>query len=193
LLRRPSFAVYFLCSLALCITIPFSAQTTSLLLHHLGVPQKWLGPALSVGQSLEIVGLVLLPSLLSRWGMRRLMLTGATAWALGLLVLAVGKPAGLVIVSLGTHGLFICCFVIVGQVYINSQAGGEIRASAQALIAVTNALGQLGGHLLTGWVRGLSSDPFALTFGLACAIALTALALFYFGFRTESEEANGVP
>src|SRR5262245_23641358 len=156
LFRRPSFAVFFLCNLALCVTIPFSTQATPLFLQHLGISRDWLGPVMTVSQSLEIVALGLLPFLLRILGLRRTMLIGAVSWATMLSMLTVGKPVGLVIASLGLSGLYVCFFMIVGQVYVNSQATSDIRASAQALIAFSNGLGLLGGHLLAGWVRGLS-------------------------------------
>jgi hypothetical protein len=192
LLRRRAFAVYFLCNVGLWVTVAFAGQTTPLFLSSRGVPRHWLGPALSIAQSTEVVALGVLPLLLARWGQRRVMLAGLVAWATAMTVLTVGRPLGLVVGSLGLNGLFICCFLVAGQVFVNGQAPGDVRASAQALITFTGGLGLLGGNLLAGWVRGgEAGQRFAPTFGVAAAIALAALLVFSVGFRHEHAPAEG--
>jgi len=132
-----------------------------------------------------VLSLGVLPLLLTRWGQRRVMLLGLVAWATALSVLTVGQPLGLVVGSLSLNGLFICCFLVAGQVFVNSRAPGDLRASAQALVSFTSGLGMLGGNLLAGWVRQQGGEPFAPTFALATGIALTALVVFSAGFRHE--------
>jgi MFS family permease len=183
LLRQQSFAVYFLCNVSLCLTLAFASQTTPLFLRSLGVSEVWLGPVLTIAQSTEVLSLGLLPLLLSRWGQRRVMLTGLVAWATALSVLTVGRPLGLVVGSLTLNGLFICCFLVAGQVFVNSRAPGDLRASVQALLSFTSGLGMLGGNLLAGWVRQQAGERFAPTFAVAAAIALTALIVFSAGFN----------
>lgn len=183
LLRRRAFAVYFLCNFGLCVTLPFSSQNTPLLLLQLGVPQDWLGPALTIAQSTEVIALGLLPLMLGRWGHRRLMLAGALAWTAAMTVMTVGRPLGLVIGCLSLNGVFICCYLVAGQVFVNSEASSDIRASAQSLLTFTNGLGMLVGNLLSGWVRDWAGGAFAPTFGVAAAIALLTLLVFSAGFR----------
>ncbi|MBI1915204.1 MAG: MFS transporter, partial [Planctomycetes bacterium] len=185
LLRQRSFAIYFLCNVSLCVTLAFASQTTPLLLRSRGVSEAWLGPVLTIAQSTEVLSLGVLPLLLTRWGQRRVMLAGLVAWAAALSVLTVGQPLGLVVGSLSLNGLFICCFLVAGQVFVNSRAPGDLRASAQALLSFTSGLGMLGGNLLAGWVRQQGGEPFAPTFALATGIALTALVVFSAGFRHE--------
>jgi MFS family permease len=185
LLRRRSFAVYLVCYFGLCLTMAFSSQTTPLLLDALGLPRHWLGPVLTIAQSTEVVALAILPLLLARWGQRRVMILGATAWATALAVLTIGHPTALVVGSLGLHGLFIACFLVAGQMYVNSQATSDIRVSAQALVTFTSALGLLTGNLLAGWVRGQVGGWFAPTFGVATVIAFSSVAIFLAGFRQD--------
>src|SRR5690349_4648040 len=82
--------------LGVCVTLPFTTQATPLLLVHLGIPRRWISPTLTLGQSMEIVSLALLPMLLLRLGVRRTMLLGLTAWASLLAVLWRGEPMWLV-------------------------------------------------------------------------------------------------
>jgi MFS family permease len=183
LLRGRAFVVYFVCILGVCVTIPFTSQVTPLLLEHCGVPLSWLPPTLTLGQSMEVASLALLPMLLLRFGVRGTMLLGLGAWATALVILTVGHPVWLVIGSLTLNGLCICCFIVAGQVFVNRKVSGDVRASAQALLTVFNSAGLVTGNLLVGWVRQLVDQDFPSTFTVSAAIALALLVLFGVGFR----------
>jgi MFS family permease len=100
-------------------------------------------------------------------------------------VLARGEPIGLVIASLSLNGLCICCFIVAGQVFVNSRARGDVRASAQALFAFINALGLLTGNLLVGWIHQAMDREFPPTFAVGALIAGALVLLFLIGFREE--------
>src|SRR5262249_25481580 len=131
LLRSGSFAAYLLCMLGACVTFPFSTQSTPLLLRQLGITDSWVSTTLTVSQVTEVLLLFLLPQLLLRLGVRGTMGLGLAAWLAALTVLAVGRPLGLVVASLGLNGLFVTGFLICGQVYLNGVAEGDLRASVQ--------------------------------------------------------------
>jgi predicted MFS family arabinose efflux permease len=177
-----AFAIYCLCSVGVCVTLAFVTQVTPLLLTHVGVPPAWVGPTLSIAQSTEILSLALLPILLARLGPRQTMLLGLTAWALEFGILTLGRPMGLVIGCLALQGICICCFLVAGQVFVNSRAQGDIRASAQALLTFVNGLGLLIGNLLVGWVRNLAEGGFPVTFAVGAIIAIFLALIFAAGF-----------
>jgi MFS family permease len=191
---RP-FATFWLCFLGVCVTLPFTTQATPLLLVHLGIPRRWISPTLTLGQSMEIVSLALLPLLLLRLGVRRTMLLGLTAWASLLAVLWRGEPVWLVVASLSLNGLCICCFIVAGQVFANSRARADVRASVQALLNVTSGLGLLVGNLLVGWVRQETEEQFTTTFRIGAAIAGTLVFVFCAGFKenTPAWPPSGTP
>jgi MFS family permease len=191
LLRRRPFVVYCACALVWYVTMSFVTQLTPLLLAHLGVPYRWLGPTLTLSQAMEVIALALLPMLLLRLGLRGTMLLGLTAWTAGLAASAVGRPLGLVVASLPTQGLCVCCFAVAGQVFVNGQARGDVRASAQGLLTVTNGLGLLGGNLLVGWVRQEAGGAFPPTFGVAAALAAVAVLALLLGFSAEAAPRRG--
>jgi MFS family permease len=179
LMRHRSFAVYAICTLGVCVTLAFTTQTTPLFLEHAGIPFEWISPTLTLSQSMEIVSLALLPILLLRLGVRGTMLLGLGAWVLALGVLTVGEPLWLVVSSLSLNGLCICCFLVAGQVFVNSRARGDIRASAQALLTTTTGLGMLFGYVLAGWVRQQAHGEFPPTYAVAAAIALSLACVFF--------------
>jgi MFS family permease len=186
-LRGRSFRVYFTCSFGLCMTLPFMMQLAPLLLKNLDVPDRWIAPALTTGQTMEVTSLALLPMLLLRFSVRGTMLIGATAWTMLLTALMIGRPTWLVISSLSLNGLFICCFVVAGQVFVNSRAPADVRASAQALLTFVNGLGMLAGNLLVGWVRHAFAGEFQPTFAVGACIAACLTMVLLLAFRPRVE------
>ncbi len=185
LMGRRAFAVCCFCYLGVWLTQPFTSQVTALLLNHLGIPPRWLGPALSIQQSTEIVSLAILPLILRQLGPRWTMLVGLGAWTLALVILAVGRPVWLVIGSQGLNGLLICCFVIAAQVYANDEAPDDLRASVQAWLQFLTGMGVLGGNLLVGLVREGVEGAFAPTFAVGAGMAAGLFLVFLVGFPSE--------
>lgn len=185
LLRDRSFAVYFVCVLGAWASIPFSSQAVPLLLEALQVPLRCLSPTLTIAQAMEVIALALLPMLLLRFGVRGTMLLGLAAWVTALTVLATGPPVWLAAASLLLNGLFISFFAVAGQVFVNRKARGDIRASAQALLAFTAGAGMLGGNLVVGLVRRAVQGAFAPTFAVGAGIAAALVVVFLIGFRDD--------
>jgi MFS family permease len=191
LLRKRAFAVYWATSLGLYVSISFNSQVTPLLLRDLGIPLDWRSATLTLGQSLEVVTLLFLPMLLLRLGLRGTMLLGLGAWVAMLAVLTAGAPTWLVVASLGCAGVCVTCFLVAGQLFVNSRAAGDLRASAQGLLTFGNGLGQLIGHVLVGVVRQVFDRAFAPTFAVALAIAVVLGLTFLAGFRERRPRPAG--
>ena len=187
LFRVRSFAVYCASMFGLYLTLPFTIQLNPLLLKDLGVSDRWLPACLTAAQSTEIASLLMMPYLLAQIGMKPTMMLGGIAWTVGLAALAIGSSIWLVLSAFLTHGVFICCFVIAGQVYVNRQASADVRASAQGLLVLVNGLGLFFGHLLVGWLRNASGDSHAVAYGVAAGIAGIVVILFIMGFTPTPE------
>jgi hypothetical protein len=185
LLRKRSFAVYLFGSMGVCLTMAFYLQGTQLLLRQLGVRDAWLSPLQTISQSTEVLTLALLPMILLRLDLRGTMRLGLIVWCLGLAAFAVGEPLWLVAVMLGTWGMCVGCYLVVGQVFINSRASGDIRTSAQALYTCVNGVGQLIGYPLAGWVRQQTEGALAPMFTLAAGAQVLVTIVFLLGFRED--------
>jgi len=190
LLRGRSFAVYCVCTVGVCLTFPFTSQATPLLLQKLGISLLWMSPTLTLSQLTEVISLGLLPVLLSRLGLRGTMLLGLGAWAAAMSVLAWGRPAGLVLASLTCNGLFVTCFLVAGQVFVNRHATGDLRASVQSLLSFVNAVGQLLGHLLVGYLRWRNNGEVPQVFAVGAAITGCLLLVFVVGFHEPTGETE---
>jgi MFS family permease len=193
LLRDRSFAAFALGCVSVYLTMAFNSQTTPLLLDRLGVSRPWVSPLQTLSQITEVVALACLPLFLRRLGMRLTMLAGLAAWTLGLAAFTVGRPLPLVVAMQGTGGLVVCGYLVTGQVFANSRAGDDVRASVQALVTFTGGLGMLLGNLLAGWVRDLAGGGLAPTFAVAAAIGAASVFVFALGFRREAGPAAEAP
>jgi MFS family permease len=188
LLRSRKFSIYLVCAFLAYVLMPFTTQLTPLLLCHLGLSPSELALTLPLAQLTEIISLALLPMIVLRLGLTGTMALGLCAWAAALMQLTAGAPTSLVIASLTLNGLFVTCFLVAGQLFVNSRATGDIRASTQGLLGFTTGLGLLTGHLLIGVLRR-TTEGFAPTFGVGAVGALVLLCVFVFGFH----EGRSVP
>jgi hypothetical protein len=183
LLRERSFAIYCMVCLGWSVTAPFTTQLNPLLMNAAGIDRFWLTVTLSIAQASEVTSLALLPIFLVRLGEKRTMRFGLAAWTLYLCILTKGTPIWLAIISLLGNGICICCFLVAGQVYINTRARGDIRVSAQSLLTCLTGIGMLVGNLLVGWVRGTFEGRFWPTYAVAAGISLCMLVIFFLGFK----------
>jgi MFS family permease len=183
LFRHRSFGVLCACLFGVYVTWPFNAQMTPLLLEDRGVPANWLPTLLTLAQSLELTMLWLLPAILVRLGQKGTMVTGMSAWTLALALFTMALPGPVLAAALPLHGVFICCFLVAGQLYVNRLATHDVRASAQGLIQLINGLGLLTGNLLVGAVRDWANDDYAWVFAPAALLACGLLAAFAAGFQ----------
>jgi hypothetical protein len=187
LFRQRALLIFAVCLAGLYFTMPYSGQMTPLLLKELGVASSWLPATLTIAQSLEVLTLATLPYIMLRFEEKGTLLLGMLAWAAALALLTFSGPLWLVIASLGLHGIYITCFLVAGQVFVNRRAAADIRASAQGLLQFINGFGLLLGHLSVGWVRRLAGGSFTLAFAPATILTTLLAVMFVLTFRTERQ------
>ncbi|MHC4581072.1 MAG: MFS transporter, partial [Planctomycetota bacterium] len=132
-----------------------------------------------------IATLVLMALLMDKIGIKWTLVVGASCWFLLYVAYILQQPRWIIIACQPLHGLAYVLFVIVGQIFANSLAGKEIRASMQSLLfAATTGVGLFAGTQFAGAImdkfRKDEKFQWRSIFCVPCAIALGGVLVFVF-------------
>lgn len=195
LCREPGMLGFLVTAFGVHLTTPFVYQVLPTYLESRGLPRAWIPSVLTLGQWPELLMLALLPWLLDRVGAKATLAIGIGAWVVRYGSLVAGPPLWVVVAGVPLHGVAIACFTVAGQMYTDTRAPRDLRASAQALyMVVTAGLGCFCGSLLAGAVMGEAVGDPARVFLVPCVIDAALLVYFCAGFRpsaTIEECADG--
>ena len=199
LLRDRSFSTFVIGSFLLCIPLQFYYAFTNLFLNEIGLSEP--ASKMTLGQVSEIGFMLLLPGLLLRLGVKRILLLGMAAWSLRYLLFAggdVGSHVWMLYAGILLHGICYDFFFVTGQIYVDQRVTPEIRASAQGFLAFIT---QGAGLFVGAWLSGAVVDAYAIAGGhdwqsiwyVPAAIAAVILVLFGALFRDRTPRAGPVP
>ena len=155
LMKDPSFAVFVVCSLLLCIPTAFYFQSAAVFFTSEGMTQT--ASTMVLAQVSDVVFLAIMPMCLARLGIKGIILTGLTAWVLRYGLFAAGAGHRVMwpyYVGILVHGMCYDFFFLAGQIYVDQRAPREVRSNAQGFIAlVTLGIGMTIGNILNGYVK----------------------------------------
>lgn len=155
LLRQRSFATFILCSFLICIPLSFYFNWMNVFMNELKISDA--AAKMTLGQVSDVVFLLLLPVLLSRLGVKGVLLVGMTAWTLRFALLGwfdIQRDAlWMLFLAIGIHGMCYDYIFVMGRMYVDNRARPEIRGAAQGLHAImTLGVGMFIGTWLAGMV-----------------------------------------
>ena len=106
---------------------------------------------ISLSQMSETLCILLIPYFLSRFGIKKVMLTAIGAWALRFACFAVGNPGDgiwVFVLSMAVYGVAFDFYSISGSIFVNKETDSDIRSSAQGLfMMMTSGFGATVGIL----------------------------------------------
>lgn len=196
MLKNPSYLIFFIASVAICIPLAFYYSFANPFLNELGVDaaaskQSW-------GQVSEILFMLIMPLLFVRWGVKKMLLVGMAAWLLRYVFFAYGdNDSGFWMLMLGIllHGICYDFFFVTGQIYTDKFAGEKFKSAAQGLITLaTYGVGMLIGYSISGMVAdanktGETAHDWTSIWLVPAAIAGVVLVVFALMFKDKKTNA----
>jgi nucleoside transporter len=203
LFKERAFAIIIIASVLTCIPLSFYYTWTNPFLNEIGMNNA--AGKMTMGQMSEIFFMLVMPFFFIRLGVKKMIMIGMVAWVLRYLLFAFGNNENLVwmlYTGIILHGVCYDFFFVTGQIFVDKQAPGHLKASAQGMITfATYGLGMFIGTWFSGLMVGLftSSESAMIThvwtriWLIPMVIAIVVLILFAILFRnTKKETAQGI-
>lgn len=188
LLATPAVAVLFVVTFIDTIVHQCYFFWTGPFLSHIGLPDKWIMPAMSIGQIAEISTMAALGYFLKRLGWRTTMIIGILGHVLRFFIYSIGNPVWLIIGSNIVHGFCYAFFFASVYIFVDEYFPKDARASAQSLFnLLIVGVGPFVGNMLWGWLGDTYKVgelvDFHKVFLVASGLGLAAAVLLFIGFH----------
>lgn len=207
LFKKPRMALFFLFAMMLGAVLQITNVFGNPFLHDFARDPdfvdsfvvKYPSILLSVSQMAEVGFILTIPFFLKRFGIKTVMLISMFAWTLRFGFFAFGDPSPvgfvLLLMSMIVYGCAFDFFNISGSVFVEQEAGENIRASAQGLfMTMVNGVGAWVGSLLSGLavdyftVDGLKDWQTIWLVFAAYALVLAVIFAIFFKYKHEPEK-----
>ncbi|WP_158748732.1 nucleoside permease [Acidobacterium sp. S8] len=199
LFKDRSFAIFALASFLICIPLQFYYAFTNLFLNEAGVHNA--AGKMTGGQMSELFCMLLIPWFFRRLGVKYMLISGMSAWALRYALFAFGNAgSGMWMLWLGIllHGICYDFFFVTGQIYVDRKSPLALRAAAQGLITlITYGAGMLVGSWLSGYVvdrytlpstSAIATHDWRSIWFVAGACSAVVLVAFFFTFKEKDQD-----
>ena len=189
MLKEFNFLIFIIVSMIFFGLMQFYFLGTAQFMQDMGISAKNVPASMAIAQGVQAIAtLLLMALLLGSLGPKWTLIVGATFWLLLYIVYIKEKPRWLIVISQSFHGLAYVLFVIVGQIFANSVAKDEIRASVQSLLfAATTGVGLFLGTQFAGFImdkfRKEEKFQWRQIFMVPGVIALVSILLFILFFK----------
>lgn len=203
LMKRPSFAVFIISSLLVCIPLAAYYAYAPVYVKAAGLEN----PAfkMTFGQMSEVFFMFVMPAFFAVLGVKWMLAFGMLAWVLRYGLFASAATAAptpafwMVIGGVVLHGICYDFFFVTGQIYTDKAAGPSIRGQAQGfLVLVTQGIGMLLGTFLSGQLfnrlvgEGAALKQWQTFWWVPCIAAAVIMLAFIALFRDDSRRAAEV-
>lgn len=190
LLRDPAFLVFAVSIPLVTIAKTFYTTWTNAFLAEIKMPKPTA--LMTLCQISELLTMLVLPWLISKIGLKRVLMLGMAVWAVRFFAFGSMQSAA-VIAGLLLHGLSYGLLVAGAAIYAARLVPPAMSARAQSFISMLIfGVGMFLGAQVAGWVgdsyrgAGGGMHDWAKIWGWGAAVALAACALFGVGGRNPS-------
>ncbi len=189
MLKDGNFLLFFVVSMIFFALMQFYFLGTAQFMQDMGIPNKNVPASMGIAQAVQAIATFFLMALfMDKLGYKWTLIVGSAFWFLLYVVYIVEKPPWLIVICQSFHGMAYVLFVIVGQIFANSQASDKIRNSMQALLfAATTGVGLFLGTQFAGFImdkfRQEGRFQWRSIFFVPCAIALVSILVFMIFFK----------
>ncbi len=168
-------------------------------LSTIGMPDKYIMPAMSLGQLGEVFVQALIGAILAVLGIKRVLVIGVLAQAVRFAVFSTGSiPLTLAIIPI--HGVCYAFFFTAAFIYVDTHSSPDVRSGAQQLFSMLmTGAGYLLGNLFAGEIGRYCTLPGTGTIqferfwlvGVWASLALAGALAFL--FREEAPALRTTP
>ncbi|MBN2294843.1 MAG: MFS transporter [Pirellulales bacterium] len=150
--QEPNFLIFIVISTAVAGMMQFYFLGTAQFMQDIGISSKSVPACMAIAQAAQAAAtLFALGVLLGMLGFKMTLILGALSWlVMYLIYVFIQKPIPVAIAQ-ALHGLAYVMFMIVGQIFADTVAPADIRASVQAMVfATTTGIGLFVGTQFAG-------------------------------------------
>jgi len=189
LLKSINFLIFIIVSMIFFGLMQFYFLGTAPFMQDMGIPAKNVPASMAIAQAIQAIATFFLMALfIGEFGYKWTITIGATFWLLLYIVYIKEKPRWLIVVCQSFHGMAYVLFVIVGQIFANSQATEDIQSSTQAMLfAATSGIGLFLGTQFAGIImdkfRKEGKFQWRPIFMVPAGIALISILAFVILFK----------
>ncbi|MDF1810799.1 MAG: MFS transporter [Verrucomicrobiales bacterium] len=166
LLKKPSYLVFMVASILICIPLAFYYQITSRVVELVDLP---IGRTMSFGQMSEIFFMLVMPLFFVRLGVKWMLAVGMLMWVVRYVLFAIGAPnetVWMILIGVIVHGICYDFFFVTGQIYTDKVAPKKLRAQAQGMLVLfTLGLGMFIGAQAAGKIEAQHTPAESIAFG----------------------------
>ncbi len=148
--------VFLLCMIGIRFSTSFYYSFVNPYLNEIGI--QYAAAKMSLGQVAEILIMMVIPFLLTRWNIKSILTIGILVWGFRYFLLKWGGHMGwewLIYVAILLHGVAFCFSTLAAQIYIDRLFPETLRNTAQGLFTMVT----MGAGVVVGsWAAGLLVD-----------------------------------
>lgn len=189
LLKDANFLIFIVVSMIFFALMQFYFLGTAPFMQDMGIPAKNVPASMGIAQAVQAIATFFLMALfMEKLGTKWTLTVGATCWFILYIAYIKQQPRWIIIACQPFHGLAYVLFVIVGQIFADTQATADTKSSTQAMLfAATTGVGLFLGTQFAGFImdafRKEGKFQWRSIFAVPCTIALASILVFVIFFK----------